>query len=354
VTAGRRVADAIESIAVTLLHPTERARHAEEWQADLDGAAETGIPPVSLALGALRFGIDARLAEPRRLGISPAERAVRLTRWALLPLLVAPLFALVAWTSGALLFLPWELLLAAVVVLWLAGIALLGTAVRVAGHSLWWLSLAALPAVPVLVPLSGLLVAPVLLVGTGVALAFFVAWANRVAGVPVAPPASLRRRLGAAAIACSLILGTIAAGLADGLVWMPLAITDDSYGLADIYGVIGLAVAVPLVVWAAIGLALALALVAITATPGEALTRALSPKRIVLLGFVLAGLGLLAAPWGAFALGMEISDTIPPMVGGGSVVTPFLSVGGGLALLVALLGTLPPGRVRRPELVAQG
>ncbi|MBB5954747.1 hypothetical protein FHS29_001317 [Saccharothrix tamanrassetensis] len=76
-----RLALALVSCAAAFLRPAERARHREQWRADVLGARELGLSPLGIALGALRvartrpvvlpvgvLAVALRLRESRHLG----------------------------------------------------------------------------------------------------------------------------------------------------------------------------------------------------------------------------------------------------------------------------------------------
>lgn len=136
-------------------------------------------------------------------------------------------------------------------------------------------------------------------------------------------------------ILCVVVLGAI-----DGLVWMPLAIASD-YTLPEIHaamnavgegsGSVGLIVA-----WAVLwGIA---AVVPALLGLHPHLRRGPANGRLVVLVALLIGVGAIFSQWWAtFSMGMSVSDTLPPYVGGQSDFWPWYAAGGVGMLLAAIV-----------------
>ncbi|PJJ71508.1 hypothetical protein CLV46_1057 [Diaminobutyricimonas aerilata] len=283
-------------------------------------------------------------------------RAVRLARWGVLSLLIAILMP--AWFFGGLPFVSsWPALLVAFGVLLVTGIVMIARALHLAGKP-WGLALL-IVAVPI--PLAGMVMIPpaiaLLALGVVVGACAFLTRVDTVEhGQRTAAPR--RHRAFAGAGVAVLLLAVSAVGLADTLVLQPLAMTDDAYDLDDVYGMIGPAAAtggaVMPTLWAAFGVLLAAGFAVVPPLANGPVAAWLGIRRIVALGVGAAGAGLMALPWAGFALGMEISDTVPPMRGGVSPLTAVLTALGFVLVVAVIVGTVPPSPLRRPRAVVAG
>ncbi|MEP6480311.1 MAG: hypothetical protein ABJB03_13010 [Rhodoglobus sp.] len=82
----------IVGFAADQLPEPERARRLEEWNADLDGAAEHGVSRMGIALGAIALALGSPLPSPVAAGWW--------AQWALAVSAVGPVVWLSLWTSG--------------------------------------------------------------------------------------------------------------------------------------------------------------------------------------------------------------------------------------------------------------
>lgn len=122
------------------------------------------------------------------------------------------------------------------------------------------------------------------------------------------------------------------------LIWAPLAMTDDSYGLEAIYGVFTpTTLAVGLI---GVAIAFLLGLAAITAFSLLAWRGRLGTHwiHVATLGSMLVWLGLLAMFFAGFGVGNTVSDEIPPFVGRSSTVGEALQTLALAAFCVTLIG----------------
>lgn len=98
-----RLALMIARFAAALLRPSDRARYEEQWRADVLGAAELGLSPLGVALGAVRTAFPRRRPVALPIGVLALFLRLRESRnvgGVLAALLVANL------TGGFLLLLP--------------------------------------------------------------------------------------------------------------------------------------------------------------------------------------------------------------------------------------------------------
>lgn len=166
-----------------------------------------------------------------------------------------------------------------------------------------------------------------------------------------------RRRAGLFA-AFAMVYGLwLVWGVIDNLVWMPQLIAP-SIPLDEIYAVLTKAgsapgVAVPPVLWFLFWGAAALAYLLVFLPAHRHLRRvtdAVAPLAVVGIGVALFGAMAFFQWWSGFAIGMEVSDELPPGVGNTTPFGMFCFTGGFLIALTGgtlwLIGTLRAARPR--------
>jgi len=116
-------------------------------------------------------------------------------------------------------------------------------------------------------------------------------------------------------VICVLVAAVVVLGTLESVVAGPLSMTDDEYGLAEIYDIVGwdlLAGGLAMsAAWALLG-------IGCTIVAGF-LLRAREPVPVLTIaavGATLVWLGTLSRFWVAFGVGNTVSDEVPPYVGG--------------------------------------
>jgi hypothetical protein len=144
------------------------------------------------------------------------------------------------------------------------------------------------------------------------------------------------------AVIVSAVAATVMLVLApiEELIWAPLAMTDDSYGLEAIYGVFSpTALAVGLV---GVAIAFLLGLTAILVFTSFGWRGRLGTHwvHVATLGSMLVWLGLLAMFFAGFGVGNTVSDEIPPYIGRSSSVGELLQMLAFAAFLTTVVGAI--------------
>jgi hypothetical protein len=144
------------------------------------------------------------------------------------------------------------------------------------------------------------------------------------------------------AVSVSAVAATVMLVLApiEELIWAPLAMTDDSYGLEAIYGVFTpTALAVGLV---GVAIAFLLGLTAILVFTSFGWRGRLGTHwvHVATLGSMLVWLGLLAMFFAGFGVGNTVSDEIPPYIGRSSSVGELLQILAFAAFLTTVVGAI--------------
>lgn len=125
------------------------------------------------------------------------------------------------------------------------------------------------------------------------------------------------------------------------------------YTLAEIYAMLtpadrghGIAMALIWLVFWVLAAVLLLVLCLLRGRLAAPLNVLLSPHRVLVYSLLLGSVILFFQGWSGFSLGMSISDTVPPMVGGRSWQGQLLTVAGAALFVAGVLLALVPGRAR--------
>ncbi|MDF1479469.1 hypothetical protein PYV02_10285 [Leifsonia sp. H3M29-4] len=341
----------VVAVAATL-PPLVRARYREEWLADLGYAAEAGVRPSHVVLGAVATATTIDRDDPVVTGLSVGALAARRARWGLAVFGVGAVLLAGLWLAGV--FggaLPW--LAFAPLVL---GALML---VRAAAGAVSW------PA-PV-TALVALVLGPLVVAATGVALlsaavliVFLAAGAGVIGAAVLAnmrPHPGDRRGIVPVALGFAVVLiGMAAVGLLHIFVWNPLAKLPH-LSLDEIYA--GLAAAgesaspVMPVMWAITVVASGVALLVATVMPGRRFRDAFSTRRVIGIGLAaVAGAGF--SVWVAgFSMGMSLADAFATSGGdtaGTGRALIVIAVAAGIpAVLLALVPGPPASAVAEPR-----
>lgn len=174
------------------------------------------------------------------------------------------------------------------------------------------------------------------------------------------PPrfATSRARMLAGLAAFGGVLIVIGLGLAESLVWGPLA-QAPGYPLGELYGSLsrgdvqyGVSF---VIVWAVVWLLAAVVLLILCLWPSPpqgGLNRLLTPRRVLVVALTIASLTTYWQGWSTFSLGMSIADTLPPYGGGHSMFWGVYTAVGQAAFVVVILRTFIPGPVGRESMGA--
>jgi hypothetical protein len=124
------------------------------------------------------------------------------------------------------------------------------------------------------------------------------------------------------------------------LIWAPLAMTDDSYGLEAIYGVFSPTALAAGLVGVAIAFLLGLTAILVFTSFGWRGRLGTHWVHVATLGSMLVWLGLLAMFFAGFGVGNTVSDEIPPYIGRSSSVGELLQMLAFAAFLTTVVGAI--------------
>ena len=367
-----RVPERVVALAALALPYEMRARYREQWQADVRDARAAGMSRTGIAIGAALFSLTAaRTAEAY--GFTVTELALRRVRWGVALVLSSGVLFVGLWTSGgfgsrggipqALSIAVFALVFAAVVVgfwlLWRAAaavgrVARLATAV-VGLAVVAFLAGAAVLALAPLAPfaaLIGAIAAIAVPVAVIAGIAAKVSWLHGLSGSEMPLSRRTPRRMPVArrrVIAVSVfggVFAVIALGLVDALVWGPQS-QAPGHELSVIYAAVaedsGAVPVTMIAVWAGFWTLAAVAFLLVTVVPRYgSFARALTPRRIVIVGLALASTIVFFQGWATFSIGMSIADTLPPNAGTRSGFWSVYAATGSLLMVAAILGSVPP------------
>ena len=161
--------------------------------------------------------------------------------------------------------------------------------------------------------------------------------------------ATSRARGFAGVAAFAGLLVVICLGLAEALVWGPLAQVPGT-SLEELYAGLsrgGVRYGVSfIVVWVVCWLLAAVVLLTLCLWPSSArgsLNRLLTPRRVLLAALAIGSLATFWQGWSTFSLGMSIADTLPPYSGGRSVFWGMYTALGQAAFVAVILRVFIPG-----------
>ncbi|WP_157509829.1 hypothetical protein [Leifsonia sp. Root4] len=159
-----------------------------------------------------------------------------------------------------------------------------------------------------------------------------------------------RARAGVTAFLCLLVL--LAFGTYETLVLSPEQMAPD-YTLAEIYAMLtpadrgyGIAMALIWLVFWVLAALLFFTLCLLRGRLAPPLNVLLTPRRVLIYALLLGSVIQFFQGWSGLSLGMSISDTVPPMVGGRSWQGQLLTVAGAAMFVAGVLVALAPGRAR--------
>lgn len=353
------------TLVARTLPATIRARYREEWLADLHGAAELGLGPRSIIGGAVATAATIDRGDPFASGMPRSALAVRRARWAagLLASAIVLGLGLFFWggfegavrqgmVGGEGLVIAGSVLQVGALLLVAGGAATALSAVMhgTAAFGPRRVILAILPipvtvivlALATIMPFMGILGGFTGLVGAAVLLVVF-------ASDPMdgdAPAQESRARRVRLALPWSLLtLIAVATGLLHITVWNPLArvpglTLDEIYAEMAAYDQ---ATGTPMIVgWAVTWSLAAIALPLLCMVPR--LARALTARRILVIGLLTLGATVFFEFFAGFLMGMSMADTFMTSGGDAALTGPVLGVVGTLALLAAILIGFAPAR----------
>jgi len=356
----------IIGVAAALLPPYIRDRYREQWLADLRDASEAGIRSSEIIVGAFVFGATINRAAPEISGVPLETFALRKARWGVAYLASALIFAFSFYAHAGTFFANyWDS--SSVVLMLLNG---LSHAIAVGMLGAFVVGIAQLVSalvrtrnrlaqVAILLLLAGVGVTTVgwlgsrdfglmaigvvlVLASGGVAIAVL----SSIRFIPAVPrPTHHRRRSGF--VGTVALLGIVALGTVDMLVWNPLAMVPGTT-LDVIYEGIGPALTgdlVFIIVWTVFWGVLAFAPIVLT-RPRFARFGA---RAIVVATLVLGGSAIFFKFWAGFGIGMDIADGFAVSGGNASIAAGLLDLVGTLALVAAVLLTVPPRRLLSAE-----
>ena len=360
-----------------VLPPGLRERYAEQWMGELRDASEIGLEPRDIVRGAWRFALLARFAAHGADALELERQSWVLARWGGALLAAGAIGATAGYIGigggagadrvtaihpalAAIAVLPIVITVAAV----LAGIALLIMAMlrrpRIhPGSVLIVLALCVGVALVTTWPLtvfgsSGLLqfAAPggaVLL--TVAAVAAIIVWGAAPASVRAARPALAEPRSSSATVlvvGTVILLGAVAFGVVEGLVWGPIDQTRGAFELAELYRRLGpadrasgiLAVVLWALLWASVPPVLAIVRHRMLRTGSTDVDVARLLRVLLLLA---TGGAVFFQGWATFGIGMSIGDSLPPYLGSRSAAW-FLYASAGVSVgLIGIVLALAPG-----------
>ena len=359
-------ATVVALIARTLPAPI-RARYREEWLADLDGAAELGFARSSIVGGAITTAATIDRGDPVISGMPRSALAARHARWAagMLGSAVVLGLGLFFWggfrgfvregmAGGEALAVAGSALQVVAVILVVGG-AVTALAAAILNTSALGPRrvIIALLAVPIgaIVIVGAMLFVPLLgILGAVVgAAALLVIFASAPTNRDAAAPASRSRRVLLALPWSLLTLIAVATGVLHITVWNPLARVP-GLTLDEIYAAMAAANqdagAGFITAWAVIWALAAITLPILCAIP--AFGRALSARRILVLGLLMVVMTVFFEFFAGFGIGMSLADTFFTSGGDAAVTGPVLTIVGMLALVAALLIGFAPARLPKP------
>ncbi|MBD7956116.1 hypothetical protein H9651_00490 [Microbacterium sp. Sa4CUA7] len=331
-----------------------RERYREEWLADLDGAAELGIPTGAVVRGAAVTALTLDRADSATSGMPRLDLARRRGRWAAAFGSSAIILGAGTLFTGGLRSFERERIAGG------AALAAVGTGLEVAAVVLGALALVfAVGAVAVGgLPMRRLAGAVLLLVAVGAAAAL-----NPVAlvmvALPVAAflslavltgegrPAPRRLRIAVGTTIAVAALAFVALTVVRIAVWNPLArapglTLDQIYTEMVQANQLSPAAGTFLAAWAAVWAVVALALPIACLVPAAAGWFTL--RRLAVVGCAMLGL-IIATSWIAgFGIGMALADTFLTSGGDATIGGAVLTVAGQLALAATPLIALAPAR----------
>jgi hypothetical protein len=352
-------------LAAALLPPYIRERYREQWLADLRDVKEAGIRGSEIVVGAFVFGATINRAAPEISGVPLETFALRKARWGVGFLASAVILAFSFYThagtffanhwdsSGVLLVLLNGLSLSIAIgmlVAFVAGIAHLVSALVRSRNRLAQLSLLLLLAGAASIAgflgasdFSFVLLGAVLFFASGI-VAIIVLTNIRPTAKPARPPGNRRRSgiLGTIALLMLVALGTV-----DLLVWNPLAMVPGR-SLDEIYAGIGAGLTgdlVFIIVWTVFWGVLAFAPIVLT----RLRFARFGARAIMVATLVLGGSAIFFKFWAGFGIGMDIADGFAVSGGNASIAAGLLDLVGTLALVAAVLLTVPPRRLLSAE-----
>ena len=144
------------------------------------------------------------------------------------------------------------------------------------------------------------------------------------------------------AVIVSAVAATVMLVLApiEELIWAPLAMTDDSYGLEAIYGVFSQTALAVGLVGVAIAFLHGLTAILVFTSFGWRGRLGTHWVHVATLGSMLVWLGLLAMFFAGFGVGNTVSDEIPPYIGRSSSVGELLQMLAFAAFLTTVVGAI--------------
>ena len=348
-------------LAAALLPPHIRDRYREQWLADLRDAKEAGIRGSEIVVGAFVFGATINRAAPEISGMPLEIFALRKARWGVAFLASSLILAFSFYTHAGTFFANfWNstgLLLvvlnglsyaiaAGMIVAFLLGIANLVSAIVRTRNRLAQVAILLLLAGVGTITVGGLGSMNFALLGLGIVLVMAsggvaIAVLTSIRLAPSSPRAA-RSELRAGVVGTAALLALVAVGTVDLLVWNPLAMVPGLV-LDEIYAGIGAGLTgdlVFIVVWTVFWGVLAFAPIVLT-RPRFA---RLGAHTIVVATLVLAGAAIFFKFWAGFGIGMDIADGFGVSGGDASILAGLLDLAGTLALVAAVLLTVPPRR----------
>jgi hypothetical protein len=343
------------ALAAATLPRRVRDRYREEWLADLAGAADAGVRPSGIVVGALLFSVTLGRAAPEITGVPLGVTVRRRARWGVAFLGASAVLGFGGYILGGG---PAALAFAAPV-----SVAVATVFVTLGVAQLWRAALhaSALAVITAALATAAVccLVAEVLLGGRGSLFlggGFALLVAAGVCGAIVsssAPPVPVYRTpqpwkpVGTTvAVATVALLALLALGAVDLLVWSPLAQTeglrlDEIYaGLSDwdrSYGIFHI------ILWLAFWFAAVVTFAIVGATTGR--RRGVSRLTVGTIALGLAASIVFFQFWAGFSLGMSIADTLPPYRGGISAFGYLYTLVGQLSLIGAIFLGIAPRRI---------
>ena len=349
-------------LAAALLPHYIRERYREQWLADLRDAKEAGIHPSEIVIGALVFGATINRAAPEISGVPLETFALRKARWGVAFLASALILAFSFYTHAGTFFAnfwnstgPLLIVLnglsyaiaAGMIAAFLLGLVNLVSAIVRTRNRLAQLAILLLLAGVGAMTVGGLgsmdfglLAVGIVLVMASGGVAIAVLTSIRLAP---SSPRPARSELPAGVLGTVALLALVTVGAVDLLVWNPLAMVP-GLSLAEVYAGIGAGLTGDLVfimVWTVFWGALAFTPMVLT-RPRFARFGA---HTIVVATLVLAGAAIFFKFWAGFGIGMDIADGFAVSGGDASIVAGLLDLIGTLALVAAVLLTVPPRRL---------
>lgn len=346
-------AERLIAAAARTLPRAVRERYREEWQADLAGTRELGLPPRMVVGGALATALTIDRTDPRVTGIPKARLVGVRMRWAAAFLGSAAVLGVGNFLWGGhqtLLPAPLSVGLQALVLIFatLGLFASVGALViAFEAHGRKAALLLGLGAVGIVTVMIGVMLLPIIgVLGALAALAVVVivmAGGVKERTAPRAPRTAYRPLLAIPFTVLTLL--TIAVGILHIAVWNPLARVPGR-SLDEIYAAMAAANETPvvgmIVVWAATWAGVAVALPVLCALPR--LAGFFTARRILVAGLLVVGLAASFHWLAGFNMGMSLADTFMTSGGDAAVSGPLIGLSGLVALVAAMLIGLTPQR----------